>query len=227
LFLTEQRGPTMSAVAHEHERAIAALNASRTPAAVFTRAAATVAPAVARPPLLASLHLIVGPMFAGKSTELQRRMRRYVVAKQRTLLITHAADQRYATSGVVTHDRVSATALSMSLLADVPRERWTDVDVIGIDEAQFFDDLVEFVTNALAANKTVVVAALSGTFEQQVFGHVLELVPLADSLEALTAVCSRCGAHAPFTRRRNAADSTTVVIGGAEMYEAVCRAHIH
>lgn len=165
-------------------------------------------------------------MFAGKSTELQRRMRRYTIANRRTLLITHAADQRYAPSGVVTHDRVSASAISVAWLANVPRERWIDADVIGIDEAQFFDDLVAFVKTALAADKTIVVAALSGTFDQRTFGHTLELVPLADSLDALAAVCTHCGANAPFTRRLDATDATTVAIGGADKYEAVCRTHL-
>lgn len=178
-------------------------------------------------PTASSLHIIMGPMFAGKSTELQRRMRRYAIAGRRTLLVTHAADTRYApSSAVVTHDRASAPALSVTSLGEVPRERWTEADVIGIDEAQFFSDLVDFVREALAAGKKLVVAALSGTFEQRAFGHTLELVPLADAVDLLTAVCTRCGAAAPFTRRRDQSDATTVVIGGADKYEAVCREHL-
>jgi len=166
-------------------------------------------------------------MFAGKSTELQRRMRRYAIAGRRTLLVTHAADTRYTPgSAVVTHDRASAPALSVASLADVPRERWIEVDVIGLDEAQFFNDLVDFVMSALAVGKTLVVAALSGTFEQKQFGHTLELVPHADLFEMLTAVCVKCGADAPFTRRRDVSDTTLVSIGGADKYEAVCREHL-
>lgn len=220
---------TLSRVALENERAIAALNASRTPAAVFSRVNAPSAPRKRKisQDAPAALHLILGPMFAGKTTELQRRMRRYAIAGKRTLLVTHAADTRYAPSGaVVTHDRTSATALSVTRLKDVPRERWTEADVIGIDEAQFFDDLNDFVTDALANGKIIEVASLNGTFKQEAFGQTLSLVPAANSLVLLTAICVKCGDDASFTRRIDKTDAETVSIGGSETYEAVCRAHL-
>jgi thymidine kinase len=90
-------------------------------------------------------------------------------------------------------------------------------------QGQFFDDLVEFVTAVAAAGLTVIIAALDGTFERKPFGRVLELIPLADSVIKLTAVCMVCrNRDAPFTSRLSD-ETTTLVIGGRDKYAATCR----
>jgi len=161
-------------------------------------------------------------MFSGKSTELQRLLRRHALAGRRTLAVKHRRDVRYSgdEQQLATFDGQLMQAQPVERLADV--RGWEHVDVIGIDEGQFYDDIVPFVTRAVNDGKQVVVAALDGTFACQPFGAVLELVPLADSVVKLSAVCARCGADAPFTARLGA-ERETMIIGGADKYVAVCR----
>mmetsp|Transcript_24835 Transcript_24835/g.53824 ORF Transcript_24835/g.53824 Transcript_24835/m.53824 type:complete len:134 (+) Transcript_24835:3-404(+) len=101
-------------------------------------------------------------------------------------------------------------------------EKSREFDVIGIDEGQFFPDIVPFCDMLASEGKIVVVAALDGTFQRKPFGTVLELIPLAESVCKLTAVCKGCFSDAAFTKRLGA-ETAVEVIGGSEMYLPVCR----
>lgn len=169
-----------------------------------------------------SIQVIFGPMFSGKTTELLRRMKRYTVAQQECLLIKYSKDTRYSDQGVSTHDRQESHAKSCSRLAEMEADA-ARVGVIGIDEGQFFPDLVPFCEAMANAGKTVIVAALDGTFQRKPFGSVLELVPLAESVVKLSAVCMICFADAAFSKRLGT-ETEVEVIGGADKYVAVCRA---
>ena len=178
-------------------------------------------------------------MFSGKSTELARRIRRHKVANRQCLVVKYAADTRYedeagrregGTDGaatlkgcVVTHDRQALTAVPAKTLADVDNVAHA-YDVIGIDEGQFFGDVVEYCEKWANEGKTVIVAALDGTFQRQAFNQVLGLVPLAEEVTKLSAVCTVCCEKAAFTKRIGSADTTVEIIGGADMYVATCRA---
>ena len=142
-----------------------------------------------------SLHLVLGPMFSGKTTELLRLARRHALANRRVLVVKHRGDTRYSpvADELVSADGYSREACAVERLAEVDDDVWRAHDVIGVDEGQFYDDLVDFVSRALDAGKIVIIAALDGTFERRAFGHVLDLVPLADSVCKLAAVCSLCG----------------------------------
>ena len=129
------------------------------------------------------LEVILGPMFSGKTTTLLTR------ARGKTMVINHVFDTRCV--GVKTHDGVEASALKCNVL---PLS--VDADTVLIDEAQFFDSLEG--VESLAPN--VVVAGLSGDYRRKPFGKILELIPKADKVTFLTAVCD-CGAPAPFTQR--------------------------
>ncbi|NXV03860.1 KITH protein, partial [Cettia cetti] len=165
------------------------------------------------------IQVIFGPMFSGKSTELMRRVRRFQLAQYRCLLVKYAKDTRYSSSGVSTHDR---RALPAGLLKDVYQEA-LGAAVIGIDEGQFFPDIVEFCETMANAGKTVIVAALDGTFQRKAFGSILNLVPLAESVVKLNAVCMECFREASYTKRLGA-EREVEVIGGADKYHSVCRA---
>jgi len=167
------------------------------------------------------LELIVGPMFSGKTSELLRRIRRFGYAKMSTLLVKFAADKRYSDTCISTHDKLMIKAVSASKLTEIG-EKYKSFDVIGIDEGQFFDDIVEFATKAAEEGKIVIVAALDGTFERKPFGRIYELFSQAESIDKLTAVCKGCGSDASFSRRLSASKET-VAIGGADMYIPVCR----
>ena len=166
------------------------------------------------------LHVIFGPMFSGKTTELLRRVRRYSAAQKRCLLVKYTMDTRH--QGIVTHDGNSHIGLYMARARELAEVDTADVDVIGIDEGQFFPDIVVFCGRMAEAGKIVVVAALDGTFQRRPFGDVLNLVPLADSVIKLSAVCVYCFKDAPFSARLSD-EQEEVVVGGADKYAAVCR----
>jgi len=168
------------------------------------------------------LDLITGPMFAGKSTELLRRLRRFEHAGRVCVLVKWKGDSRY-TDGeeeVVTHDMHRRIAMSASTLSEVFASLCS-ADVVGIDEGQFFSDIVEAACE-LARTKVVIVSCLDGTFEQEPFPNVARLVSKADTITKLSAVCTACKRDAPFTRRKGAA-SQLITIGGAELYVPCCR----
>ena len=169
------------------------------------------------------IEMIVGPMFAGKSTELMRRIRRHKLAYRRCVVIKYAKDQRHGEpeTELSTHDNNRIKALPCTQLYDAWNEA-RESDVIGIDEAQFYPDLIKFCEEMADAGKIIILAALDGDFQRNPFGAVLQLAPRAESMTKLSAVCRVCGREASFTRRTT--DNTeTEAIGGAEMYMPTCR----
>lgn len=137
------------------------------------------------------------------------------------MLIKYAKDVRYTTNGVSTHDRYSMDAVTANLLSDVYQDALNH-QVIGIDEGQFFPDVVDFCEILANNGKIVIVAALDGTFQRKAFGNILNLVPLAENVVKLNAVCMECYRDASYTKRRGA-EKEVEVIGGADKYQAVCR----
>lgn len=167
------------------------------------------------------IQVIFGPMFSGKSTELMRRVRRFQIAQYNCLVVKYAKDTRYSDNGMATHDKNTMEAVPASRLAEV-RPAALTACVIGIDEGQFFPDTVEFCEEMANLGKTVIVAALDGTFQRKPFGNILSLVPLAESVVKLHAVCMQCYKEAAYTKRLGA-EKEVEVIGGADKYQAVCR----
>ena len=139
------------------------------------------------------------------------------------MLFKSIKDTRYNPACVTTHDQLSYSARArVDHLADL--DGGVDgYQVVGIDEGQFFDDIVEVASAWADAGVVVIVAALDGTFQRQPFGHVLELIPFADTVVKLPAVCMRCGHDAPFTCRTSA-EKEVEVIGNGDKYQPLCRA---
>ncbi|MDW8011330.1 MAG: thymidine kinase [Sulfolobales archaeon] len=186
--------------------------------------------------------MIVGPMFSGKTTELLRILRKYAIAGYAVVLVKPSTDARYSASKVVSHDGLEMDALvvepSFTGLARVA-ELLFEHDVVGIDEFQFFEyspDLVKFLLN-LSSEKLVIVAALNLDFRGEPWEVVKELLPYAEDVKVLKAVCTyvdqqrrKCGKQASRTQRlidgRPAPyDSPRIMVGGKESYEARCRKH--
>ncbi|XP_068235427.1 thymidine kinase, cytosolic-like [Palaemon carinicauda] len=165
--------------------------------------------------------IIFGPMFSGKTTELMRRLKRYQIAKHNCLIIKYAKDIRYDSDGIATHDKQILPAVATMVLKDL-KAKAEEYSVIGIDEGQFFPDTVEFAEEMANRGKTVIVAALDGTFQRSGFGNILSLVPLSESVVKLTAVCMICFEEASYTKRTSA-ETSVEVIGGSEKYIATCR----
>jgi len=170
-----------------------------------------------------SVCLILGPMFSGKSTELHRQIDRYVRAKKKCICITHGNDLRYSTDDVLmTHSGLTYPAIRASNLADIPLETFDDVEMICIDEGQWFDDIAAFAHTWAYCGKHVVIAALQSTYEKKEWKNVVPLFVEVNQLILLTAVCVTCGADASFTRRLS--DETALdVVGGEDKYIAQCR----
>ena len=140
----------------------------------------------------------------------------------------YAADTRYdsdvgATGALVTHDRAAFTALPVSRLTDPEQQAFAaSFDVIGIDEAQFFPDAVSAAEVWANGGKLVIASCLIGDFRRRPFNSILDLLPLAECITKLTAVCTACGADASFTRRLGF-ETDVELIGGADKYTAACR----
>jgi len=193
------------------------------------------------------LEVIAGPMFAGKSEELLRRVRRAEIARRGVLVVSHALDVRRGVGRVSSHSGLGVTSRTVSDAADIPGLLRTDAregattELVAVDEAQFFGSALVPVASDLARQGlVVVVAGLSVTFDGQPFAPLPELMALAESVEKLTAVCSVCGADAAFHVRvpgappvpgagsGSAGDALTPVaahVGGSESYQARCRRH--
>lgn len=167
------------------------------------------------------IQLIIGPMFSGKTTELMRRLKRYEVANHKCLIVKYAGDTRYDEENISTHDRQAMAAVKATSLSNL-KSASSDFRVIGIDEGQFFPDIVEFAEYMADAGKVVVIAALDGTYQRQGFPSILTLVPLSESVIKLSAVCMVCYAEAAYTKRRGQ-EKEVEVIGGTDKYMAVCR----
>tara|TARA_R110002050_G_scaffold140449_4_gene265252 strand:- start:256 stop:762 length:507 start_codon:yes stop_codon:yes gene_type:complete len=135
-------------------------------------------------------------------------------------VVKYAKDDRYSEECASTHDKQTWKAFPCTTLASFTEA--DDFDVIGIDEGQFFPDVVEFTEDMANRGKVVIVAALDGTFQKQPFGTVLNLVPLAESVVKLSAVCMMCHQRASFTRRLGN-ETQVELIGGTDKYLSVCR----
>jgi thymidine kinase len=167
------------------------------------------------------IQVIYGPMFSGKSTELLRRIRRYTAARKACVVLKYQRDVRYSAENMSTHDSTSCEAHPCLTLTDASN-LVEKVDVIGVDEGQFFPDIVTFCERMANQGKIVIVAALDGTFQREPFGTILGLLPLAESVTKLNAVCQYCNKEAAFTKRLGS-ETEIEIIGGSESYVAVCR----
>lgn len=169
------------------------------------------------------IEVITGSMFSGKSEELIRRLRRAIIARQRVQVFKPKLDDRFAASQVVSHSRWRLEAERVARAAEVLDRLDARTEVVGIDEAQFFDAELVRVCNHLAdLGKRVIVAGLDMDFRGQPFGPMPELMAIAEEVEKMHAICARCGAPAAYTQRLIAAQEQ-VIVGAADMYEARCR----
>ena len=173
------------------------------------------------------MEVITGPMFSGKSEELIRRLKRAQIARLRIASFKPEIDLRYQPDAISSH---SAQTIRAVAVRDVNRLRAVifpaldTVDVVGIDEAQFFDELlVGLAMELVEAGKRVVLAGLDTTFAGEPFAPMPALMAIADEVVKLSAVCMVCGAPAIHTQRLGASQQL-VMVGASGMYEARCRA---
>ena len=175
------------------------------------------------------IELIIGPMYSGKSSELLKIARRYKTLNKNILLINHVSDIRYGNNVICTHDNEKTDCLSLSDLNTVlTRPEYLDAHVVIIEEGQFFNDLYSFsLYTANDMDKILIIAGLDGDYKQQLFGDILRLIPHAEKVLKLSALCKECGdgTLAAFTRRITS-ESDQTLVGGDNIYKAVCRYHL-
>jgi thymidine kinase len=178
------------------------------------------------------VEVIAGPMFAGKTEELLRRVRRAAIAGRRVVVVSHALDTRAGGDRIASHaglDAPSRTAASATEIRAAVDDG--EPDLVAIDEAHFFGpDLVGVVGELAARGLVVVVAGLDVTFTGEPFEPMPSLMALGERVDKLTSICTICGEDAIYHARvvsSDAADVTLVAenVGGLETYQARCRRH--
>ncbi|MBO9130089.1 thymidine kinase [Bacillus sp. 165] len=178
------------------------------------------------------LEVICGSMFSGKSEELIRRVRRTQFAKQKAIVFKPCIDNRYSEEDVVSHNGAKVRAVPVSSSLKIYDYVTEDMDVVAVDEVQFFDDnIVEVVQDLATRGYRVVVAGLDQDFRGVPFGVVPQLMAMAEHVTKLQAVCSECGAPASRTQRLINGEPASfndpvILVGASESYEPRCR-HCH
>ncbi|MDY5857983.1 MAG: thymidine kinase [Porphyromonas sp.] len=172
--------------------------------------------------LRGSIEVICGSMFSGKTEELMRRLRRAKFANQRIEVYKPALDTRYDEVEVVSHDRNSISSTPVESSASILLMS-SEVDVVGIDEAQFFDTGLIAVAQELADKGVrVIIAGLDMDFRRQPFGPMAELCAIADSVDKIHAICVECGRLANYSHRLVSGEAQ-VLLGEVKEYAPLCR----
>ena len=168
------------------------------------------------------IELILGPMFSGKTTRLIGTIRKYTYKAKKTIIIKYYADKRYSEkSEVITHDLTKYDSIDCKYLKD-SFDILKSYDVIGIDEGQFFPDLVEICEQLALLKKIVIIAALNGDFRMEPFPVISKIISKADKIKLLKAYCFNCHKDAAFSLRI-VQSNETVLIGAGEAYKPACR----
>ena len=175
-----------------------------------------------------SIHLVMGPMFAGKSTHLIRTIWGFRAINTPMFIIKHSIDTRYDPDKIVSHNQILEDCYTSDILMPVlESQKYKDSKVVIIDEAQFFVDLVPFVKHASDNDKkNVIVYGLNGDFQRRPFQNISELQALANDIEKLKAYCAFCrdSTEADFTIRLSDAKEQ-ILVGTNDIYKPVCRKH--
>lgn len=187
-------------------------------------------------PETAYLEIIIGGMYAGKTSRLVEIYKQCNFCNIPVTVINHSIDNRYGDDMLSTHDQIKIPCIKTEHLFDILTDLKNELknekmdnfmlatsNVILINEGQFFDDLVDFVKLLLVNGKKIYVCGLDGDFERKKFGQILDLIPLCDKVTKLTSLCSICKNGTPgiFSKRISTEKEQTVV--GSDNYIPVCR----
>ena len=170
------------------------------------------------------IEVIIGPMFSGKSTRLISEVLKYKNCGIKTLLVSSKVDIR-DDNAIITHDGQRYEALKTDRLMNIiQNDSFKRAEVICIDEAQFFEDLYDFILNIETEKKYLIISGLDADSDRKKFGQIVDCIPLCNKVEKLEALCmiSNDGTKASFSKR--IVDKTdTIDIGGNDKYKSVCR----
>lgn len=174
------------------------------------------------------LKIILGCMFSGKTTELFREHRRHTSCGFECLLINHVSDKRYTLEEKTSsHDGILVNSINIGdkLFDFFKKDSYLSrYKVIFINEGQFFEDLYKFVDYIVnKKNKKVYVCGLDGDFQRKKFGSLLDIIPLADDVIKIKAICTECKSKDAIFTHRISQEKTQTIIGGSESYKPLCR----
>ncbi len=168
------------------------------------------------------IEVITGCMFSGKTEELIRRLRRAKIARLEVKIFKPALDNRYSDEEIVSHDLHSIPSLTIEKAEEILKLS-AGANVVGIDEAQFFDSSIVEICNKLAdQGKRVIVAGLDQDYRGEPFEPMPKLLAIAEYVTKTLAICTVCGNPADRTQRKTT-NKSRVLVGAADLYEARCR----
>ncbi|MEM6829245.1 MAG: thymidine kinase [Bacteroidota bacterium] len=168
------------------------------------------------------MEVVCGSMFSGKTEELIRRLNRALIAHQKVEIFKPTIDQRYDKKKIVSHKESAISSTPVHFANDILLQS-ANCDVVGIDEAQFFDEEIVTVADTLAnQGKRVIIAGLDMDFKGRPFKPMDALMAIAEYITKVHAICMRCGNVASYSHRRTQSEQT-IVIGEKDIYEALCR----
>lgn len=168
------------------------------------------------------LEIFIGPMFSGKTSKLIELYKQYSFCNIPLAVINHSSDNRYDDTMLSTHDKIMIPCLQTETLTHVTNDM-DNVDVILINEGQFFDDLYDFVVDMLKFNKKIYVSGLDGDFKREKFGKILDLIPLCDKVTKMTSLCSLCKNGTPGLFSMRLTHEKEQMLIGSSNYIPVCR----
>jgi thymidine kinase len=169
------------------------------------------------------IEVICGSMFSGKSEELIRRLRRAIIARQRVQVFKPAIDQRFSEAEIVSHSEMRLPSIAVASSAELLEKLDAGTEVVGVDEAQFFDaGLVAACEHMADQGKRVIVAGLDKDYRGAPFEPMPSLMAIAEDVTKTLAICMRCGSPANNTQRLVDSEER-VVVGAQGLYEARCR----
>ena len=178
-----------------------------------------------------SIELIIGCMFSGKTTKLINIIKRYQSIGQSVMVVNYKDDRRYGDNKVISHDQSGVDSINIEHLIEL-KSNWLQLyqecSIICINEAQFFPNLKRYCLEFCNMDhKKVILCGLDGDFQQEPFGELLNLIPHAEEVTRLHALCRICnnGTKAFFTKR-TIASKEKILIGGEDQYIPVCRYHL-
>ncbi len=169
------------------------------------------------------IEVIAGSMFSGKSEELIRRLNRARIARQRVQVFKPGIDERYSIEEIASHSGQKHVSVPVSTTAEMLSHIKDDTEVIGIDEAQFFDmEIIDAVNRLAESGKRVIIAGLDQDFMGKPFEPMPQLLSIAEFITKTHAICVKCGSTANYSQRTVESEAR-VEVGAADKYEARCR----
>ena len=177
------------------------------------------------------LHLVVGPMYSGKSSQLIKKYEDLVndesgLGEEEVLVVTHSLEKRYSSEKLSSHDRKEIACKKFSSIQSIIESCDSELENVRyllIDESQFFHDLLRVLTLVESHNKKVYAYGLDGDFKRNKFGSITDLIPFCDSVQKLRGICGECFRPSLFSRRITNDLETQIVVGSEDKYVPLCR----